>query len=102
MFTGGQILNFKKSLKLEISSHSLTHSLTHLLPDHSHKPRAQKKQRMATILHHNNKLTSEMCLLGFQQVWGLCTLLFLYLPLGSLMQQNYINVLIFPINTFFE
>ena len=56
----------KKSLKLEISSHPLTHSLTHppthSLPDHSRKPGAQTKQWTATILWHNNKLTSEMIL----------------------------------------
>ena len=50
----------KKSSKLEILSHSLTHSLT----DHSRKLRAQTKQRTVTILHHNNKLTGGMCLLG--------------------------------------
>ena len=47
---------FLKITKIEISSHSLTHSL----PDDSRKPRAQMKQRMATILRHNNKLISEM------------------------------------------
>ena len=35
------------------------------LPAHIHKPRAQTKLRTAAILQHNNKLTSEMCLLGF-------------------------------------
>jgi len=54
--------------------------LTHCLTDHSRKPRAQTKQRMATILCHNNKLTNGMCLLGFRKVRGLCTSLFL---LGS-------------------
>ena len=37
---------------------SLPHSLT------SRKPRAQTKQRSATILRYNNKLTGGMCLLG--------------------------------------
>ena len=60
---------FKKPSKLEISSHSLTH--------HSHKPRAQTKQRTVTILRHNNKLTGGMCLLGFQRVYTLCALSFL-------------------------
>ena len=43
-------------------------SLPHSLPDHSRKPRAQKKQRTVTILRHNNKLTGGMCLLVFQWV----------------------------------
>ena len=38
--------------------------LTASLPDHSRKTRGQTKQRMATILSHNNKLTSGMCLFG--------------------------------------
>ena len=77
MLTGGGILKFQKNC------HNLKFHLTHSLPDHSRRPRAQMKQRMATILHHNNKLTSEieMCLLGFRKVWGLCTSF--YLPLGS-------------------
>ena len=32
------------------------------------KARGQTKQRMATILRHNNKLTCGMCLLGFRRV----------------------------------
>jgi len=96
---------FKKSLKLEILSHWLTdwlHSLTHLLPDHSRKPRTQTKQQMATILHDSNKF---MCLLGFQRVRGLCTSLFLLSSIRLFfffMLWNHINVLIFPIHTFLE
>ena len=61
---------FFKSLKLEISSHSLT--------DHSRKPRAQTKQRTVTILRYNNKLTGAMCLLGFRRVCALCALSFIF------------------------
>jgi len=46
--------------------------LTAPLPDHIRKPRCKVKHGTATILQHNNKLTSEMYLLGFRQVWGLC------------------------------
>ena len=52
-------------------------SLPHSLPDHSRKPRAQTKQHTVTILCHNNKLTGEMYLLGFQRVYALCALFFL-------------------------
>jgi len=81
---------FLKITKIEISSHSLTHSL----PDDSRKPRAQMKQRMATILRHNNKLTSEMPF----GVWDLCTSLFLLSSIRLFyffMQRNHIDVLIF-------
>ena len=91
----------KKSLKLEISSHSLTHSL----PDHSRKPRTQMKQRTVTILCHNNKLTGRMCLLGFQRVCTLCTSSFLLSSTRLLVffiKQNHIKVLIFYIITFFK
>ena len=56
---------------------NLKFCLTHSLPDHNHKPRAQTKQHTFIILHHNNKLTSGVCLLGFQRVYALCTLSFL-------------------------
>ena len=66
---------FKKSSKLEISSHSLTHSLT----DHSRKPRAQTKQRTVTILCHNNKLNGGMCLLGVPTSVRLVRLVFSFI-----------------------
>jgi len=52
----------------------------------------------------HNKLTSEMCLLGFRQVWGLCASLFLLfsIRLFFFMRWNHIDVLIFPIDTFLE
>ena len=50
------------------------------LPAHICKPRCQKKHRTATILQHNNKLTSEMCLLGFG---ASAPCYCFYLPLGS-------------------
>jgi len=90
------------------SLHSLTHC-THSLTHCTHsittwplsKPRAQTKQT-ATILCHNNKLTNEMCLLGFWQVWGLCASLFLLSSIRFFffMQRNHIDASIFPINTF--
>ena len=84
---------------------SLTHSLTHSLTDHSRKPRAQTKQRTVTILHHNNKLTGGMCLLGFRGVCALCALSFLLSSIRLLVffiQRNHTEVLIFHINTFFK
>ena len=54
-------------------------------------------------LQHNNKLTSEMSLLGFQRVWGLCaSLLLSSIRLYFFMQRNHIDVLIFSINTDLE
>ena len=53
--TGGRIEKLLKIAKTRI-----------LASDHSRKARGQTKQRMATILRHNNKLTSGMCLLGFR------------------------------------
>jgi len=76
------------------------------LPHHICKPRCQTKHRTATILWHNNKLTSEMCLSGFQRVWCLCASLFLLSSIRLFfvffMQRNYIDELTFPINTFLE
>ena len=86
----------KNSSELEISSHSLTY--------HSRKPRAQTKQCTGTILHHNNKLTDGMCLLGFRRVCALCALSFLLSSIRLLaffIQRNHIEALIFHINTFF-
>ena len=40
--------------------------LTASLPAHICKPGVQMKHRTASILQHNNKLISEMCLLGFR------------------------------------
>ena len=51
--------------------------LTSSLPDHICKPRHQTKHHTATILEHNHRITSEMCLLWFRQVWGPCASLFL-------------------------
>ena len=79
--------------------------ITHSLPDHSRKPRAQTKQHTVTILCHNNKLTGGMCLLGFQRMYALCALPFLLSSIRLLVlifiQRNHIKVLIFHINTFF-
>ena len=61
------------------------------------------KQRTVTILRHNNKLTGRMCLLGFRQVYALCTLSFLLSSIRLLVffiQQNHTEALIFHINTF--
>ena len=87
MLTGGRILIFKKNAKARIFS-SLPHCLTASLTDHSRKPRAQTKQRTATILCHNNKLTSGMCLLGFQRVCALCALSFIYFQSGCLSSSS--------------
>ena len=54
---------------------NLKFHLTHLLPDHSRKPRAQTEQCTVTILRHSNKLTGGMCLLGFREVCALSFLL---------------------------
>jgi len=48
-------------LNRETSKFHLTASLL----DHIHKPRYQTKHCAAAILQHNNKLTSDMCLLVF-------------------------------------
>ena len=72
------------------------------LTDHSHKPRAQTKQRMVTILRHNNKLTGGMCLLGFRRVCALSFLLSSIRLLFFFIQQNHTEALIFHINTFFK
>jgi len=83
--------------KIEILFASLT--------DHSCKARNQTKQLTVTILQHKNKLTCEMCLLGFLRVCYLCTLPFLLPPITLFVffkQWNRINVLISPINTFLE
>ena len=66
-----QVAGYKIEKKITQNSNF---SLTASLPDHSCKP---TKQRTVTILRHNNKLTSGMCLLGFQQVYALCALSFL-------------------------
>jgi len=55
--------------------------------------RAQTKQQIATILCHSNKINSEMYLLGFQQVWGLCATLFLLNSIRFFfIQQNRIYI----------
>ena len=86
--------------------HLLTRSLTHSLPDHGHKPRGQTRQLTATILCHNNQLTSGMCLLKFRRMCALCILSFLVSQSNCssvfFMQRNHIDALIFLINTFFE
>ena len=57
----------------------------------------------SAILWHNNKLISEMCLLGFWWVWGLCALMFLLSSIRLFfMQWNHIDVLTFQIDTFLE
>jgi len=77
---------------IAIQPHSLTRLLTHSLTDHSCKARDQKKQYMATILRHNNKLTT---------FWNFdeCGTLYLgafHLPFScSPSCQNHIKVLIF-------
>ena len=68
-----RVAGYNFFLNRQNSNFSLTASLT----DHSCKPRAQTKQRTATILRHNNKLTSGMCFLGFRRVCALCALSFL-------------------------
>ena len=91
-----EFLKSRKNLKFHLSAS---------LPDYIHKPRRQMKHRRVAILRHNNKLTSEMCLLGFQRVWGLCASLLLLSSIRLFfffMQRNHIDVLIFPINTFLE
>ena len=56
------------------------------------------KQHMVTILHHNSKITGGMCLLGFRQVYALCSLSFLLSSIRLLVfffiQQNHIEALI--------
>ena len=73
--------------------------LTASLPDHFCKLRRQTKHCTAAILQHNNKLTSEMCLLG---EWDLCTLFLLSsikLFFFFMQQKNHTNVLIISINS---
>ena len=64
-----------------------------------HKPRHQTKHRTTAILRRNNKLASEMCLLGFRLVLFLLSSIrfFFYF-----MQWIHINLLIFSINIFLE
>ena len=77
--------------------------LPHSLTNHSCKARDQKKQRMATMLRHKNKLTGGMCLLGFQRACSLCTLPFFLSSIRPFFkQQNHINLLISLINSFLE
>ena len=99
-----QVAGYKVLKIVKNSNFSLTASLPHTLPDHSHKPRAQTKQCTVTILRHNNRLTSEMCLLGFRQVYALCTLSFLLSSIRLVVfffkHQNHTEALIFHINTF--
>ena len=64
-------LNISKHLQVAeyrilFKSQNSNFSITAYLTDHSRKTRGQTKQRMATILCHNSKLTSGMCFLGFQ------------------------------------
>jgi len=42
-----------------------------------HNLRCKMKHRIPAILWHNIKLNNGMCLLGFRQVWGFCSSLFL-------------------------
>ena len=70
---------FFKSSKLEI---------THSLPDHCHKPRAQTSQYMVTILHHNNKLTGGMCLWGSNECTPCAPCLFFHLQSGCLSSSS--------------
>ena len=60
----------QKMSKLEFSSDCMPAWLS----AHICKAGGRTKQHMATILFHNSKLKSGMCLLGFQQVCALCTL----------------------------
>ena len=95
-----QVAGYKFFKNRQNSNFRLTASLT----DHGRKPRAQTKQRTATILRHNNKLTSGMCLLGFRRVCALCALSFLLSSIRLLVffiQRNHIEALIFRIHTFF-
>jgi len=68
---------------------NLIHCFTYSLPNHSHKARGQKSIvhqiliSWATILCHNSKLTSGLCLLEFQQV---CEPLCLVFPFFFFMQ----------------
>jgi len=58
-FSDSWILNFLKITK--------TRNFVILPPAyHIRKPRCQMKHRAAAILWHNNKFTSEICLLGFR------------------------------------
>ena len=70
--------------RIFLNCQNLKFCLTHSLTDHSHKPRAQTKQRMLTILCHNNKLTSGMCLLGSNECTPCAPCLFFYLQSGCL------------------
>ena len=74
--TSNVVLKTRKRL-LAVGYRILKFRLTHSLPDHNCKPRAQMKQHTVTSilrrkLHHNNKLTS---LLGFRRVCALSFLL---------------------------
>ena len=66
---------FKTREHLQMAGYGI--SKFRLIADHICKPRCQTKHRTGAILWHNNKFTSEMCLLRFRQVWHLCTSLFL-------------------------
>jgi len=54
--------------------------LTVSLPDHLYKPRCQMKYRTATIVQHNNKLTSEM---GSDKCGASASCCSFYFPLAS-------------------
>ena len=96
----GEIYNVKDHQK-QILVH-----LSASLPDQSRKAGGQIKQCTATILWHNNKLTSGMCLLGV--LMSVCPLHlvfpFIFNQAGRrfLYAMNHIRVLIFHINTFHE
>ena len=62
--------------------------LTHSLTDHSCKPRAQAKQHVVTILHHNNKLTGGMSLWDSDKCTPCVPCLFFYLQSGYLSSSS--------------
>ena len=98
-------LNIEFLKNCKNSKFCTTASLPASLPDHIRKLRCQMKHHTAANLRHNNKLTSEMCLLGYQRVWGLCAPLFFSSSIRLFfffffMQRNHINLLIFQSTVF--
>ena len=80
-----QVVGYKIFKNRQNSNFSLTASLT----DHSRKARGQMKQHMATILRHNNKLTSGMCLLVPTSVGPLRLVSSFILQSGCLSSSSY-------------
>ena len=89
---------FRWNHKSKILSHCLTHYLTTFTS-------LDAKQSIVQLQFYATTTNVPVrCLLGFRRVWGLFALLFILSSIRLFlffMQQNHINVLIFPINIYF-